>query len=200
MMERGNLWTVVVVCFSILSPVAIVSYTDIFLELSNTFIVFPWFSISPSSMTIAIHGFDFYTLNGAILLFMGIVWVFSGLVMNPVTMKGVKNSRRLVTIMLCLSILIVQSLIFCFRIQPNSLPIFCDIGSSSVYSFTLIACIHYCTIIQRFKEEAFFRFLSMKLPYLSPPSSYALQRTGSREQLLKVLSLLIVVQGHKLQD
>jgi hypothetical protein len=106
-----NRWIVVFGFVTLFSPIAVVCYSDAFLELSDTFIAFPWFSYSLDSMSVSIHGTDFNTLNGTTILIVGIVWTLLGCLLVPVTRIGMKRARWPLMIVSSLSVLVLQSLI-----------------------------------------------------------------------------------------
>jgi hypothetical protein len=110
-MEKGEHWMPVLVASCILSPMALVHYSDVFLVLDNSLIAFPWFCYSLRFRTILGYGYDLYTPYGTILVVLGIIWFLLGLSLVPILKTGLREFQWLTMTIVILSVLLLQSII-----------------------------------------------------------------------------------------
>lgn len=119
-MEKGEYWIPVLIMSCILSPIALVDYSDVFFVLSNSLIAFPWFCYSLRFGIISVYGYDFFTLNGIVLLAMGTIWLILGLVLIPILRRGFRGFQWSIMTISVLSIFLFQSVIVQYGFSSTS--------------------------------------------------------------------------------
>ncbi|MFW9768227.1 MAG: hypothetical protein ACFFF9_13765 [Candidatus Thorarchaeota archaeon] len=117
-MDRGDYWIPIIVCVSLVSPIAWVEYLDMFMEASMRYLAFPWFVYSPITGNVTPLIFHPQPFHPSVV-WVGILWSVLGLLLIPILRSGFQRSLWGFTLLGGFLVFTLQNTIVMFGFFPT---------------------------------------------------------------------------------
>ncbi len=141
-MDRGDYWIPVIVCSSLVSPIAWVEYIDLFWESSVNCLAFPWFVFTSSASSggpLIIVPSPFHP---SLVHIIGIVWAILGLSLILILKMGFPSNRRAFSLLGGFFVLVLQIVIVMYGFSQTTIDIYfvriLPIPTPALISFVII--------------------------------------------------------------
>ena len=141
-MDRGDYWIPVIVCSSLVSPIAWVEYIDLFWESSVNCLACPWFVFTSSASSGGPLIFVPSPFHPSLVHIIGIVWAILGLSLIPILKMGFPSNRRAFSLLGGFFVLVLQIVIVMYGFSQTTIDIFyvriLPIPTPALISFVII--------------------------------------------------------------
>ncbi len=141
-MDREDYWIPVIVCSSLVSPIAWVEYYSAFMESSMNYLAFPWFVYATSTYSGGPLIFIPSPFHPSLVLIIGIVWAILGLSLIPILKMGFPSNTRVFSLLGGFFVLVLQIVIVMYGFSQTTIDIFyvqvLPIPTPALISFVII--------------------------------------------------------------